>query len=64
MNFCGRYLDDFETKSSYRSRNDDGDEIIGCHFGKAKSLKLNRVTLEQAHRYVLANHDDISQYRE
>ena len=63
LTFCSRYLDDVETKLTRPSRNSSCEEV-GRGLGKGRSVYLDPITREQGHRYVLANSDSITPYRE
>ena len=64
MNFCSRYLNDVETKSNRRPRNDDRNIAIGHVLGRGERCTLDHVTWVQVHRYVLVNTDVVVPYRE
>ncbi|XP_052189866.1 uncharacterized protein LOC127799683 [Diospyros lotus] len=63
LTFCARYLDDVETKFNRPVRNYEG--AHGQPIPKkGKLVTLDEISLQQAHRYVLANCSTISSYRE
>ena len=63
LTFCARYLDDVETKLNRPVRNYEG--AHGQPIPKkGKLVTLDEISLQQAHRYVLANCSTISSYRE
>ena len=53
MHFCSIYLNDVETKSNRASWNDDGGDVFGRPIGKRLWIRFDRITLEQAHRYIM-----------
>lgn len=64
MTFCARYLKDIETKSTRPDRNYSGEDNMGSHFGIETPFFLDRLSMEQAHRYLLASTDAVAPYRE
>ena len=64
MTFCGRYLDDVETKSSRPIRNFEGSDRSGRAVGKGKRFLLDAVTRAQTHRYMLANTTSVAPFKE
>ena len=63
LTFCARYLSDVETKLNRPVRNYEG-ETGQPIPKKGKLVQLDDISLQQAHRYVLANCSAISPYRE
>ena len=57
LTFCSRYLQNVDTRLTREERNYDGTPI-----GVARKCRLERITLEQAHRHVLFNYDIIDPY--
>lgn len=64
MTFVSRYLDDVETKENRPPRYNDDDNEMGTPIGKRTDVIFERVTLMQAHRWVLSNSDILKPYRE
>lgn len=64
MTFVSRYLNDVESKENRPPRNYDDDCEFGKPLGKGISTVFDHVTIIQAHRWVLANCDDLQPYRE
>lgn len=64
MTFCARYLKDIETKSTRPDRNYSGEDNLGSHFGIEAPFFLDHMSMEQAHRYLLASTDAIAPYKE
>ncbi|KAM5584839.1 hypothetical protein ABKV19_004279, partial [Rosa sericea] len=63
MTFCGRYLDEVETKSKRPERNYDGGTDFGRPLGKKVKVSLDDITRAQAHSYVLANSEAVAPFR-
>ncbi|KAG8387082.1 hypothetical protein BUALT_Bualt03G0216300 [Buddleja alternifolia] len=63
MNFCSRYLDDVATKENRLPRNYDGDNHMGRGLHMGKRCIIDKDTLLQMHRYVLANTDMVAPCR-
>lgn len=64
MIFCERYMvDHVKTKFNRPSRNNDGDDHLGCHFGSEQIIVIDNLDWEQSHRYILANIDEVEPYR-
>ncbi|XP_040361508.1 uncharacterized protein LOC121049094 [Rosa chinensis] len=63
MTFCGRYLDEVETKSKRPERNYNGGTDFGRPLGKKVKVSLGDITRAQAHSYVLANSEAIALFR-
>ncbi|GJU46596.1 putative transposase-associated domain-containing protein [Tanacetum coccineum] len=64
MTFCARYLKDIETKSTRPDQNYSGEDNMGSHFGIETPFFLDHLSMEQAHRYLLASTDAVAPYRE
>ncbi|GJY18939.1 hypothetical protein Tco_0390430 [Tanacetum coccineum] len=64
MTFCARYLKDIKTKSTRPDRNYSGEDNMGSHFGIETPFFLDHLSMEQAHRYLLASTDAVAPYRE
>ncbi|XP_012846911.1 PREDICTED: uncharacterized protein LOC105966882 [Erythranthe guttata] len=64
MNFCSRYLNDVETKENRLPRNYDGNNLMGRRLFSGKRSTIDKDTLLQIHRYVLANADTVAPYRD
>ena len=63
LTFCSRYLHDVETKLNRPIRNYEGEQR-GRSLGKGKLFLLDKTAWEQAHRYVLANSNVVTPFRE
>lgn len=61
MSFCRRYLDESLVKSNQRTPCNDRNE---SHSTKREGFRLNDVTRQQIHRYILNNMEIIDPYRE
>ncbi|GLT52849.1 hypothetical protein SLA2020_261650 [Shorea laevis] len=57
LTFCSRYLDNAQTVHNKPPRHQDESK------GASKRIKLDMITFEQAHRYILFNSDDFLQFR-
>jgi hypothetical protein len=57
LTFCSRYLDNSPTVQNKPPRHQDESHRA------SKWIKLDMITFEQAHRYVLFNSDDFLQFR-
>ncbi|GLT66501.1 hypothetical protein SLA2020_388620 [Shorea laevis] len=57
LTFCSRYLDNAQTVHNKPPRHQDESK------GASKRIKLDMMTFEQAHRYILFNSDDFLQLR-
>lgn len=55
-------VDHVETKFNRPSRNDDGDDHLGCHFGSEQIIVLDNLDREQSYRYIPANIDEVEPY--
>lgn len=64
MTFVSRYLDDVESRENRPSRYYCDDTNMGKPLGKETQVIFDRITLMQAHRWVLANSDILKSYRE
>ena len=64
MNFCLRYLNEVETKSTRPVRNNDYGNKFGRPLGKGVKVRLDDVSWVQAHRYVLVNTNAVNPFRE
>lgn len=74
LTFCSRYLSSGETRLNKSSRNDDSthetNTLEGSSFfkqegrplGKVEAIVLDKMDLNQAHRYVLFNSEEIATY--
>ena len=70
--FASRFLDDdVETCLNRRGRNDDCTKVdtlgqmcinIGRPLGAGSSCKMDNVELDQAHRYILFNQEEVQSY--
>ncbi|GJX33663.1 uncharacterized protein Tco_0243518, partial [Tanacetum coccineum] len=58
------YLKDIETKSTRPDQNYSGEDNLGSHFGMETPFFLDHLSMEQAHRYLLASNDAVAPYRE
>ena len=58
VTFCSRYLHDVPTFHIRPQRHQDGSKGAGTRFD------MNRITIEQIHRYIMFNSDDFLQLRE
>ena len=56
--FCSHYLQNVDTRLTREERNYDDNPI-----GVSRKYRLERITLEQAHRHVIFNNDIIDTYR-
>ena len=64
MNFCSRYTTGVETKESRQPRNQEGDDIGSQTLGKKRQKVMDRITVAQAHKYILATTDYVAPSRE
>lgn len=65
MIFCSRYLDDnVETRLSRPIRKNEIGNYFGSTVGKIIQLRLDLITLTQAHRYILGNIDSVAPFIE
>lgn len=65
MIFCSRYLDDnVETRLSRPIRKNEIGNYFGSTVGKIIQLRLDLITLTQAHRYILGNIDSMAPFIE
>lgn len=63
LNFCSRYLENVETKEKRPSRKRCHANDIGC-AKKGKAVVFDRISLEQAHRYILMNSECVKPFLE
>lgn len=63
MHFYSIYLTDVETKSDRASSNNDGGDVFGHLIRKGLQIPLDKITLEQSHRYVMHNIDKVAPFK-
>ncbi|KAB2607136.1 hypothetical protein D8674_038803 [Pyrus ussuriensis x Pyrus communis] len=74
LSFCSMYLRDVESRRTRRGRNEDGIgrgvsgglsifDSKGCYMGSGENVELNLNVLDQCHRYILNNCDEVSPFR-
>ncbi|XP_068317098.1 uncharacterized protein [Pyrus communis] len=74
LSFCSIYLRDVESRRTRRGRNEDGIgrgvsgglsifDSKGCYMGSGENVELNLNVLDQCHRYILNNCDEVSPFR-
>ncbi|XP_050104669.1 uncharacterized protein LOC126584276 [Malus sylvestris] len=74
LSFCSLYLRDVESRRTRRGRNEDGIgrgvsgrlSIFyskGCYMGSGENVELELNVLDQCHRYILNNCDEVSPFR-
>ncbi|XP_068319542.1 uncharacterized protein [Pyrus communis] len=74
LSFCSMYLRDVESRRTRRGRNEDGIgrgvsgglsifDSKGCYMGSGENVELDLNVLDQCHRYILNNCDEVSPFR-
>nr|XP_028956335.1 uncharacterized protein LOC114824099 [Malus domestica] len=74
LSFCSLYLRDVESRRTRRGRNEDGIgrgvsgglsifHSKGCYMGSGENVELELNVLDQCHRYILNNCDEVSPFR-
>ncbi|XP_068331576.1 uncharacterized protein [Pyrus communis] len=74
FSFCSMYLRDVESRHTRKGRNEDGIgrgvsgglsifDSKGCYMGSGESVELDLNVLDQCHRYILNNCDEVSLFR-
>ncbi|XP_068304238.1 uncharacterized protein [Pyrus communis] len=74
LSFCSMYLTDVESRRTRRGRNEDGIgrgvsgglsifDSKGCYMGSGENVELDLNVLDQCHRYILYNCDEVSPFR-
>ena len=74
LSFCAMYLRDVESRRTCRGRNEDGIgrgvsgglsifDSKGCYMGSGENVELDLTVLDQCHRYILNNCDEVSPFR-
>ena len=64
MNFCSRYMSGVETKETRQPRNYEGEDNPSRAFGKKVQRVMDRITVAQVHKYILANSEVVAPFRE
>ena len=68
------YLEDIESRRTHRGRNEDGIgrgvsgglsifDLKGCYMGSGENVELDLDVLDQCHKYILNNCDEVSPLR-
>ncbi|CAN6692225.1 unnamed protein product [Malus baccata var. baccata] len=74
LSFCSMYLTGVESRRNRRGRNEDGIgrgvsgrlsifDSKGCYMGSGEHVELDLNTLDQCHRYILNNCDEVNPFR-
>ncbi|CAN6679978.1 unnamed protein product [Malus baccata var. baccata] len=74
LSFCSMYLIGVESRRNRRGRNEDGIgrgvsgglsivDSKGCYMGSGEHVELDLNTLDQCHRYILNNCDEVNPFR-
>ncbi|KAM1496506.1 hypothetical protein ACFXTO_031099 [Malus domestica] len=74
LSFCSMYLRDVESHRTRRGRNEDGIrrgvsgglsifDSKGCYMGSGENVELDLNVLDQCHKYILNNCDEVSPFR-
>ncbi|CAN6581586.1 unnamed protein product [Malus baccata var. baccata] len=74
LSFCSMYLRDVESRRTRRGRNEDGIgrgvsgglsifDSKGCYMGSGETVELDLNVLDQCHKYILNNCDEVSPFR-
>ncbi|CAN6692867.1 unnamed protein product [Malus baccata var. baccata] len=74
LSFCSMYLRDVESRRTRRGRNEDGIgsgvfgglsifDSKGCYMGSGENVELELNVLDQCHRYILNNCDEVNPFR-
>ncbi|XP_050111748.1 uncharacterized protein LOC126590306 [Malus sylvestris] len=74
LSFCSMYLRDVESRRTRRGRNEDGIgrgvsgglsifDSKGCYMGSGENVELDLNVLDQCHRYILNNCDEVNPFR-
>nr|XP_028960704.1 uncharacterized protein LOC103435145 [Malus domestica] len=74
LSFCSMYLRGVESRRNRRGRNEDGIgrgvsgglsifDSKGCYMGSGEHVELDLNTLDQCHRYILNNCDEVNPFR-
>ncbi|CAN6702102.1 unnamed protein product [Malus baccata var. baccata] len=74
LSFCSMYLRDVESRRTRKGRNEDGIgrgvygglsifDSKGCYMGSGENVELDLNVLDQCHRYILNNCDEVHRFR-
>ncbi|CAN6579217.1 unnamed protein product [Malus baccata var. baccata] len=74
LSFCSMYLRDVESRRTRRGRNEDGIgrgvfgglsifDSKGCYMGYGEKVELDLNVIDQCHRYILNNCDEVNPFR-